>query len=602
MVDTLNKFEKDQLSEYISELFGEIQERTLEDILEHNELLTLDTGGVLFDEGDQAKSLFILLRGRLRVVKSANSESQIVLGDINAGEPVGEMALFTDNARMATVFALRKSLVLKITKTNYLQLVSKFPVLSTNLARFVMERVASNTQLSKKKKKPPKNIAVLNFATHYDKSHWVSQIDEQLAVIGMNANIYDHEAATFEQISVNFDEVERKRGLNFFICAEELNEWSEAALTYCDIIIIAVDFKDSHHIRPIEKQLELYSKNLLNKDVFLIMLHKSEDGEPVNTERWFHERNISYYFHLREQNDRDVRKFCRVITNQAIGLVLGGGGAKGAAHWGVIQALIEEGLEFDFVGGTSAGALYGAIAANCDFNFSEIQKVADASAKVNPTKGDYTIPFLSMMSGKKIKKILINAFGQKKMEDLWINFYTLSANYSTGKPEIHEKGFISDKVAASIAVPGLLPPKIINNEIHIDGGVFDNVPITHMLSKPVGQIVAVSLQVKFVYKTNINNIPSAWQLVRSKFSKTKKYKIPSLASLLINSLTINSAFRQDEMREKVSLFLELDLRYVNFLDWENWREIWQEGYVQAKQFLSQLPEKDKFWKYNSNIP
>lgn len=50
--------------------------------------------------------------------------------------------------------------------------------------------------------------------------------------------------------------------------------------------------------------------------------------------------------------------FCRIITNRAIGVVLGGGGARGYAHVGAVKALLEAGVEIDLLGGTSAGALY----------------------------------------------------------------------------------------------------------------------------------------------------------------------------------------------------------------------------------------------------
>ncbi len=85
--------------------------------------------------------------------------------------------------------------------------------------------------------------------------------------------------------------------------------------------------------------------------------------------------------------------------------MLGGGGAKGFAHLGAIKALYEEGVEIDFLGGTSAGALYGLTAAYCDFDKNKIDYYSKDSAQSKLTTNDFTIPLVSFMSGKKNEQL-----------------------------------------------------------------------------------------------------------------------------------------------------------------------------------------------------
>jgi NTE family protein len=71
-----------------------------------------------------------------------------------------------------------------------------------------------------------------------------------------------------------------------------------------------------------------------------LLLHPEEAKFPENTRRWFQDRKINLHIHYRKNHGPDIRRFARVLANKAIGLVLGGGGAKGFAHMGVVKAFV----------------------------------------------------------------------------------------------------------------------------------------------------------------------------------------------------------------------------------------------------------------------
>ena len=221
--------------------------------------------------------------------------------------------------------------------------------------------------------------------------------------------------------------------------------------------------------------------------------------------------------HIRAKNTKDIRRFCRILTHRAVGLVLGGGGAKGFAHVGAAKAMMEAGIEFDFVGGASAGALCGTAMTLTDFDIPQMAHLCQKGAERKVTSNDYNLPFLSLMTGKKMRAYLKEMFGETHLEDIWVTTYAVSTNYSTASVKVHDIGLARLQVEASIAIPGVFPPVIIDGHLHVDGGVMDNLPIEAMYQKPVRHVIAISLSAQSPHVVEIKTIPSAWEILVNMF-------------------------------------------------------------------------------------
>lgn len=182
-----------------------------------------------------------------------------------------------------------------------------------------------------------------------------------------------------------------------------------------------------------------------------------------------------------------------------------------------------------------------------------------------------------------------------RLEDFWINSYCVSTDYSNSSTFVHRTGMAWKQIAASIAIPGVYPPVIIDHRLHLDGGVVDNLPIEPMFDYPVSHIIAVSLTGLTSVQTDIDEVPSAWSLFWDKILRMRKYKLPSLVSILSNSLMLNSREKQEERKSQVSLYIELDLKGIGMLDDSKWEEIVEKGYRQMNSYLSELDEDQKFW-------
>ncbi|NTS39947.1 patatin-like phospholipase family protein [Flavisolibacter sp. BT320] len=577
----------------LGRLFEGLASDALEKILQVGQQLTLEPGAYLFHQGDRDTALYIVLSGRLRAVAEEGGKLHI-LGDIGEGEPTGEFALFTNDPRMASVLAIRKTTVLEITRDEYHALVAQNPAFASVLTRFLVKRLKRNI-LEQHMSATPRNIALINLQPGHDLNPWTDDIEKTLVASGIPIRIIDHETKPEGAHQSVFESLEQHDGLNIFVCSEDHPEWSRQSLLYADLVIVATEFSADPGIYAIEKTLDLYAQSILNRKIYIVFLHEDVAPLPQKTSRWLADRNVNLHIHVRRNHPADIRRFCRIISNQAVGVVLGGGGAKGYAHVGALRALLEAGVEIDFLGGTSAGALYGIGMSHCDFDFEKIDALCAESARRRLTSNDYAWPFVSIMTGKKMSRFMKDMFGDADLEDIWINSYCVSTNFSSSGTRVHERGLASKMVQASIAIPGVFPPVVIEQQLHVDGCVVDNLPVEPMYRFPVRHIIAISLSSLSNRRVDYAETPSVAMLLWDKITGKRRYRVPGIASLIINSLTLNSRQRQEATKAKVSLYFEMDLKGVGLLDDKKWSYTMKNGHDQVKAYLETLPEREKFW-------
>jgi predicted acylesterase/phospholipase RssA len=109
---------------------------------------------------------------------------------------------------------------------------------------------------------------------------------------------------------------------------------------------------------------------------------------------------------------------------------------------------------------------------------------------------DYTIPAVSLLRGAKLLDGLRNLFGTARIEELPREFFCVSSDLHTGELYVHRRGPLVDAVYASMAIPGLLPPAMVDGRVLVDGGVLNNLPVNTLSSRGEGPVVAVNLTVQ----------------------------------------------------------------------------------------------------------
>ncbi len=565
----------------------------LDEILASCHFCSHNTSDIVIEQGSLSKSLYILLSGRLRVVSEMH-DGHHILGDVGEGDVIGEMAFFTNEARSATVYALRPSTLIQLNHNDYLRIIATYPSVSIQFTNLLVSRLKRNNE-RRHLFTPPRNILIIHLQEDQDISPWVEAVKQEFLRTGTHFNVYDSEVVKDGDYESFYRTIEESRGLNFFVCNDVDLNWSKKCLLYADLVIVASEFSASCQLYNIERELSLYDRSYLNIKTYLLLLHPEDAPLPRNTKRWFEDRKLDMHIHCRVNNQNDTSRFCRIVCNKAVGVVLGGGGTRGYAHVGAVKAMLEEGVQFDFLGGTSAGAIYGLAMAICDFDFNLIGRYLQDSVDRRLFTNEMNFPVISLMKGRKLVVFLKYLFKDYGIEDFWITTYCVSTNYSKATVAVHDKGYAWRCVKASTAIPGVFPPVIINGDLHIDGCVMDNLPIQPMLRYPVANIVALALSALNAPKVELEKTPSSTALIFDKVLRRNQYQLPGLVSLIIDSLTLNSLERQEHYKENAAIYIAFDLTKFGILDDKKWREVLNAGYDHMKQYINDMPPYGKFW-------
>lgn len=173
-----------------------------------------------------------------------------------------------------------------------------------------------------------------------------------------------------------------------------------------------------------------------------------------------------------------------------IALVLGGGAIRGFSHIGVIKVLQAEGIAPDFVIGTSAGSVAGALYA-AGLNGFEMQTIAfdlDKAAFM-----DWSIFSKGMLKGEALQDFVNKVVGNKRIEELKIPFACVATRLDTGDAVLFQRGNLGMAVRASSSVPGVFQPVVINGVEYVDGGLVSPVPVRYAKQMGADFVIAVDV-------------------------------------------------------------------------------------------------------------
>lgn len=169
-----------------------------------------------------------------------------------------------------------------------------------------------------------------------------------------------------------------------------------------------------------------------------------------------------------------------MLSKGKIGIALGGGGARGFVHLGVLKALEEQGITPDIISGVSAGAIVGSFIA-AGMSPEEIMKVMKENkftdyAKVN-------MPTTGLLNLDNLKENLAEYLRATSFSDLELPFYAAVSNLNSGEIEYLHQGELIPVIQASSSIPVLFSPVEIDGANYVDGGLLDNLPITPLKEK-----------------------------------------------------------------------------------------------------------------------
>ncbi|MGB8252155.1 MAG: patatin-like phospholipase family protein, partial [Anaerolineaceae bacterium] len=178
-----------------------------------------------------------------------------------------------------------------------------------------------------------------------------------------------------------------------------------------------------------------------------------------------------------------------------IGLALSGGGARGLAHIGVLKVLEEAHVPIDYISGTSMGSIIGAGYANGSTP-AELESIASRFSHIRQLirMVDLAGGRRGLLDGKHVRAFLTEIIGAKtNFSDLRIPLSICSVDLNSGREKIFTEGNVLDAVMASIAVPGIFVPQVVQDHNLVDGGVINNLPVDHVRALGAEFIIAVDV-------------------------------------------------------------------------------------------------------------
>jgi NTE family protein len=259
-------------------------------------------------------------------------------------------------------------------------------------------------------------------------------------------------------------------------------------------------------------------------------------------------------------------------------VVLSGGGARAYAHIGVLKALRELDVAVDLIGGTSMGAVIAAgVAIGWDAQEMD-QRIREAFVATSPLS-DLAMPFLALTRGVEVDRRLEQHFGDVEISDLWMPFFCVSTNLTTGLLKEHRAGRLRDALRASISLPGILPPVVEGGEVLVDGALVRNLPADLMRERHDGLTLGVDVaHAAGLEPEDLEFHPKGLQWLTS----GGWHKGPPIVSVLIRSATLPTAkIMALGVSEHLDVLIAPELDGIGLQDWKAYDRAVEEGYQAA---------------------
>lgn len=539
---------------------------------------SLPGGQKLFGHGDPSDQLFFVRAGRLGAFRREDGQEPQFLGVIRPGEPAGEMALVAGVPHSADVYALRDSEILAVPRKAFFEACDADPAVMTELARLMILRSRQRARRG-----PVGEPSVFGFVAAGRPGPirpLVEKIEREIAALGYEVTTIGAEAASAP--TQWFSEVERVHDFVLYSAESGDGAWASFVPRQVDRL-----FRVGRGDRsPIEVPARPPGGDALQDQqlVDLLLLQPADAERPQGSEAWMDATGAARIFHLRRSHTGDLERLARVLTGQSVGLVLSGGGARAYAHVGAIRALRERGVPIDFVGGSSMGAIVGAGLAMGWDNEEMDRRLHDAFVNTSPLD-DIALPLLAMTHGLKVGERLLKHFGETQISDLWLPFFCLSSNLTTGAYQLHRRATLRTALRASIALPGVMPPATDGQNVLVDGAVMKNFPADIMRMAQLGPIVGVDVTTsRSITADDVARPSSVWKWIWS-----GQWRLgPPIVSLLMRTATVSTGRDLAAAREATDVLVLPDVSGIEIRDWRAYDAAVEAGYRATLAALDKL--------------
>lgn len=579
-----------------SPLFNHIAPETLNEVVELFEYRRLLRGETLFQINDPGDAFYILLSGRLQVIQGRP------VAELLPGDSFGELALLSNKPRSATIRAQRDSELGRLHKDHFEMILKNHPEVAVEIIKVM------GSWLDLSEPGLPHRIGGIFTCIELTSDPLCGEVlDDLVAQLTLKRTTHcfstQHLPAQFlrrpgskseddiangnfndEMLSRWISEKEQQGHFVLLACSPQPSQWRDFCLRQADRIMLLA----------MSEQFELKTSppasppGLPPPERDLILIHRTNAARPQNTSKWLTAMELNRHHHIRRDIPGDIERLAREISHEANAVVLGGGGARSFAQIGVLKAMESLGISVDRIAGTSMGAI---IAAQYADGYSPDEMLAlnnDIWVKNKPHKA-FTLPVSSLLTAGRAKRLTQNVFGERDIEDLWLDFFCVSSDLTRLDAMRHQTGKIWSALLASGAIPGICS-SIISEEgsLLVDGGLIDNLPVAAMRDKHNGRVIAIDvasdkgLLPHWQDTIPPNGLSALWHHINP-FKKDKPH--PHIFKLFTHTATLASKMNSEHSRKLADLCIMPNCSSHGLMQMSNLESLVSRGYESAMPIL-----------------
>lgn len=571
-----------------SAVFGALEHAVIEDLADVLQLQNVRGGDTVLREGEPSTCMFFVISGGLRVSRRDAVGNQLLFNEFRPGASVGEEGLVLEQPRAADVNAVRDSTLAVLHKTDYEALLALHPMA---LNRVFVQAIYNYLKHNLPSKiRHAESIVVVPLNSDADALEVSRGLTRAFAKKGSAQCVSLADNAAFVESCglEDADQIRRQEMLEegvehlVYEAGMHASAWTRRAFRQADQVVFVGSAGASHAIAALEHQL-MDEPGYLLKRRHLVLLHAPDVRYPAPWGPWREGRDVERFYPMRRGHSGDYDRLVRFLTGNAVGLVLGGGGARGFAHLGVLRALQESGIAVDLVGGNSMGALIGAQYA-CDVPLDEIRERTQKFA----TGGEYpTLPLISLVSGYRVRRDLETMFGDLQVDGLWRPFFAAACNLTKGCTTIQDRGPLWRAVLASNSPAGLFPPVPIDGDLLVDGAILENVPVAAMRMRlgaaherrhGNGTIIAVDVDMleELRAPTGASHL-SLWKTMKAVLMRGSVHA-PTIGPIMYRAGHIGGMSQRSKAIGLADYYLEPPVRHFSMMGYRSSSEICEIGY------------------------
>ncbi len=494
------------------DVFDGLDDAEVRAIVDATTRKTFASGATLCRQGEDGKSMYFIVSGRVQIgVKKTGESKPVILNTLGPGHHFGEMSMLNCSPRTATATAIMETEVAKLDHDDFQKLVNSIPGFTANLSRTL--GVWLRGQLSGEKES--RAIRVVGIVRRGTRDGQLgAAVAKALSGVDPSIISWSTDPALWDSVDVKTHSIDSDGTDTISGLAEQVENHSHTIIDFdaskatprqllqCERIWWIVD-RDENEPTELEKiQRSINEVPALAKRLQIVEVHqRDEQIPPLLT----HQLDLPHptmriqrhgegdFFGYRAQ---DIARLQHLLQGVTLGLVLGGGGARGLAHIGVIQILEQNGLYFDRIAGTSAGSIVG-----CGYAATMTpQDILDLiNMEMTPPKWIQKLPsgkrwyLFSDFRRGKIDPKLRRYMHDYDLAQLIIPACTVAVDLVHGNQVVSTTGDVVSSIRASANHPLFGSPIMKGDTALVDGGILNNVPATVLRNQGADFILTIDV-------------------------------------------------------------------------------------------------------------